>query len=73
MTVSLGQCLFDLLENSNDRAPFSFEKSQAVPKTYDFSLSCSVHDVHLALKTNVNEKRTKFKPLGLGIGQKRVY
>jgi hypothetical protein len=60
------QCLFDLLENSNDRAPFSFEKPQAVPKTYDFSLSCGVHDVHSALKTNVNEKRTKFKPLGFG-------
>jgi hypothetical protein len=63
MTVSLGQCLFDLLENSNDRAPFSFEKSQAVPKTRMISRSLAASS---ALKTNVNEKRTKFKPLGFG-------
>jgi len=50
MTVSLGQCPFDLPENSNDRAAFPFEKSQSVPKTDDFSLSCGVHDVHSALK-----------------------
>src|ERR1700736_1540008 len=49
MTVSLGECLFDLPENSNDRASFPLEKSQSVPKTDDFSLFCGVHEVHSAL------------------------
>jgi hypothetical protein len=50
----------------DNRPPFPFEKSQAVPKVDDFSLSRGVHDGHSGAKPNVNEKRTIFKPLGLG-------
>jgi hypothetical protein len=66
MTFSLGQCLLKLPANGQDRAALFFEGSQSVPKTDDFSLFCCVHDVHLALKANVNEQRTKLKPLGFG-------
>jgi hypothetical protein len=66
MTFSLGQCLLKLPANRRDRTTLFFEKSQSVPKTDDFSLFCCVHDGHSASKANVNEKRTKLKPLGFG-------
>ena len=43
MTISLGQRLFDLTEDSSHRAPFPFEKSQAIPKADEFSLCRGVH------------------------------
>jgi hypothetical protein len=60
MAFSFGQGLFDLPNNSGDWPTLSFEKSQAIPKAYDFSLSCRVHSGSLAgdIRT-VNEKRTK--------------
>jgi hypothetical protein len=48
MTFSLGQSLFNLAENGGDRAAFSFEEPQSVPKPDDFSLFRGVHDVHSA-------------------------
>jgi hypothetical protein len=66
MTFSLGQSLFKLPENGGDRAAFSLEEPQLVPKADYFSLFCGVHDVHSAFKPNVNEKRTKLKQLGFG-------
>jgi hypothetical protein len=48
MTFSFGQGLLDLPENSRDRPALPFEKSQLVPKAYDFSLSRSVHSGSLA-------------------------
>jgi hypothetical protein len=50
----------------DNRPPFPFEKPQTVPKADDFALSRGVHDGHSGAKLNVNEKRTIFKPPGLG-------
>jgi hypothetical protein len=66
MKFSFGQGLFNLPKNSGNRPPFPFEKPQAVPKADDFALFRGVHDGHSGAKPNVNEKRTIFKPLGLG-------
>jgi hypothetical protein len=66
MTFSFGQRLLKLPANSQDRAALLFEGSQSVPKTDDFPLFCCVHDIPSAPKANVNEKRTKLKPLGFG-------
>jgi hypothetical protein len=43
MTFSLGQGLFDLLENHRHRAAFPFEEAQAVPQPDDFAFSLGVH------------------------------
>jgi hypothetical protein len=43
MTISLGQRLFDLTEDSSHRAAFPFEKSQTVAEADEFSLSRGVH------------------------------
>jgi hypothetical protein len=50
MTFSLGQSLFKLPENGGDRAAFSFEEPQSVPKADDFLLFCGNHDAHSAVK-----------------------
>jgi hypothetical protein len=60
MTLSLGQSLLKLPENSVYGATFPLEKPKPVPKTNDFSLSRCVHTV------TVNKKRTNGKPLGFG-------
>jgi hypothetical protein len=48
MAFSFGQGLFDLPDDSGDWLTLSFEESQAIPKTYDFSLSRRVHGRSLA-------------------------
>jgi hypothetical protein len=73
MTFSLGQSLFKLPENGGDRAALSFEESQSVPKADDFSLFRGVHVRSLGFKPNVNEKRTKLKPLGFGPAVKNIH
>jgi hypothetical protein len=68
MAFSFGQGLLDLAQNNGYWAALSFEKSQAIPKAYDFSLSCRVHGRSLAGRDicTVNEKRTKCKTLMVG-------
>jgi hypothetical protein len=66
MAFPFGQGLFDLSDHGRDWPTFPFEKSQAIPKTYDFSLSSSVHIVSPGICPNVNEKRTKHKTLMVG-------
>jgi hypothetical protein len=70
MTFSLGQSVFDLPDNICHRAAFPSETAQTVPKANDFSISRGIHGLHscgrLVLARgppNVNEKRTKGKPL----------
>jgi hypothetical protein len=43
MTLSLGQGLFNLLENSRHRSALPFEEAQPVPKSDDFAFSLGVH------------------------------
>jgi hypothetical protein len=66
MTFSFGQGLFNLPQDGSGRPPLPFENAQAVPKADNLSLSCGVHDGHSGWPLNVNEKRTKFKPLVFG-------
>jgi hypothetical protein len=73
MAFSFGQGLFDLPNNSSDWPTLSFEDSQTVPKAYDFSLSCRVHDGSLAGCYTVNEKGTKHKTLRVGLVHGRGY
>jgi hypothetical protein len=60
VTISLGQGLYDLTEDSSHWAAFPLEKSQTVPQADEFSLCRGVH------RPNVNEKRTNCKPLQIG-------
>ena len=71
MTFSLGERLLNLLKNDLDRSTLSFEKAKLVPKSDDFAVFCGVHGVHPANRAKVNEKRTKLKPLGIGVLAKR--
>jgi hypothetical protein len=48
MAFSFDQGLLDLPDDSGDWLTLSLEKSQAIPKTYDFSLLCRVHGRSLA-------------------------
>ena len=48
MAFSFGQGLLNLAQNKGYRPTLPFEKSQAIPKTYDFLLSRRVHGALLA-------------------------
>ena len=70
LPVNLGahtQSLRNLPKNSSDRAPFPFEKAQAIPKANDFPLSRGFHVLHSGRAPIVNEPRTRsmFQELGL--------
>jgi hypothetical protein len=68
MAFSFGQRLLDLAENNGHRPTLSFEDSQAIPKADDFSLSCRVHRGLTRWEYGtVNEKRTKYKTLVVGV------
>jgi hypothetical protein len=73
MTFSLGECLFDLPANRDDRSARALEKPKLVPKSDYFAVFCGIHGVHLANVANVNEKRTNLKPLGVGVRPAWIY